>query len=117
MEKIFLKHPLELKNKETGEVVQRIDHVVMVRLKTGAYLNALDEAGSKQGSLMRALLCRAARLSAESVDRLELEDFMTLAKELESFLPSGLKTGASGSSLSPEPSGFPQDGSDGDPLN
>jgi len=117
MNKIFLNHPLELKSKETGEVVQRIDHVVMTPLKTGAFLNALDEAGSRQGSLMRALLSRACRLSGDNIDRLDLEDFMALSKEMESFLPAGLKTGATDLNLSPAPSGSPEVGSDGEYQN
>lgn len=114
MEPIFLKHPLRRVVKDTGEVIESIDSVTVTRLKTGALLNALDAAGERQGSLMRHLISQSTRLSLEDVNRLELEDFMAISAEMESFLPASLQIGGTASNSSPAPSGSQQDGNSGE---
>lgn len=116
MTTIYLKHPIELRTKD-GDVVKTIDSVEVTPLKTGALLNALDEAGKREGSLLRALFKRSTRMSGDDVDRLHLEDFAVIMAEVESFLPASLRTGGMHSNSSQEHSDFPTDGTNGAEVN
>ncbi len=117
MSEVFLKHPLKRVTKETGEVVEVIESVTVTKLQTGALLNALDEAGERQGSLMRHLISQSTRLTHEQVNRLDLDDFAAISAEMERFLPSSLRIGGTASNSSQEPSASRPDGKAGEPSS
>jgi hypothetical protein len=97
MTTVTLKEPLKTMVKETGEVVSEIKEVSVTPFATGTLLDAMDESGGRQGSLMRSLISKTTRLSHADVDRLDLEDFAAISEEMERFLPASLRTGALGS--------------------
>jgi hypothetical protein len=116
MKIVNLTEPLERKAKDGDEVLDKVDKVMVRRLKTGDLLNAIDGAGGKDnpGTLLRHLTSRATRLSLKEVDDLCLEDGMAVMEAVESFLPASLRTGTSALKSSQEASDIPPTSTPGD---
>jgi len=119
MKTITLIHPIEIKAKETGELLESISSVPVRRLKTGDLLSAIDAAGGddKPGTLLRYLTSRATRLTLKQVDDLELDDGVQIFEAVESFLPNSLRTGRIASNSSQGHSDTPPTSDGGDRDN
>jgi hypothetical protein len=116
MRTVLLTQPFELKAKDSDDVLEKIDKVMVRPLKTGDLLSAIDGAGGKDnpGTLLRHLTSRATRLTLNQIDNLCLEDGMAIFDAVESFLPASLRTGADASKSSQGPLDTPTMSTTGD---
>ncbi|TXH32525.1 MAG: phage tail assembly protein [Rhodospirillaceae bacterium] len=115
MKTITFQSPLEIRAKEGGEVIEKIESCTVRALKTGDLLSALDAAGEdKMGSLLAHLASRATRLTVKQIQSLSLEDGVEVIQTVESFLPASLRTGRLASPSSQGLSDTPPTFGDGD---
>jgi len=88
--------PIQIKGKQSGEVVQEITTITPRKLVAGDLVAAMDDSagGSKAGAMIRTLMSRMSGLTQKQVDTLDLSDFVRLQECVEAFLPTSLKTGS-----------------------
>lgn len=97
MEKVItLKKPIELKKKETGEVLETIPKVTVREPDFGDLMDALDDCPGKEvpkGRLIGALVGACTGLTPDMVRRLSMADGFAVTEAVTDFLPAGLLTG------------------------
>lgn len=88
---IPLSNPIELKAKDTGQVLVSVAEICLRKPLAGD-LMVFDQAAGKMEAMQR-LIAKVAGLDFETVKRMEVEDFYRVAEKLKDFLPDGLPTG------------------------
>ncbi len=92
-----LNFPIEIRNKETGEVIETIRELKIQRFK-GKHLKAADKAIGDSAKTL-ALIAAAAGIPVAYLDEMDVEDLSNLSEVLESFFgkPLPLATGRTSS--------------------
>ncbi len=95
MQTYKLKHPIELRDKESGEVIETITQLTIQRPK-GKHLKAMDKA---QGDVARtlALIGAVANQPPSVMDLLDGEDFAGMSEIVEDFFGGRRPTGGTSS--------------------
>lgn len=93
-----LKHPIELRNKETGAVTETITEFTIRRPK-GKQLKAMDRADGEVGRTL-ALMAAVCDQPPSVMDQLDVEDFAALGEVLDGFFGGRLLNGATGGTSS-----------------
>ncbi|SMF85923.1 Phage tail assembly chaperone protein, E, or 41 or 14 [Tistlia consotensis] len=115
MAPITLSKPIELRAKETGEVLVSITELTFREPEFGD-LAAFDQGSGKVDGLIH-LAARLAGIEVANMRKLCLADSMRVIDVIQGFLPAGLLTGAIAQPSSQAPSGSPQASSGGAPQS
>ena len=84
--KYTLKHPIEIRNKETGALLQTITELTLHRPK-GKVLKAIDKI-SGEGSAALAIFAAIACVPPSVMDEIDMEDLAMLQEVGAPFLKS-----------------------------
>lgn len=98
VETIKLQEPITVTLKRPGgdERTETIEQVDVHRFKARD-LRSIDPFGDNfEGSKILALVARITRQPIQVIDELGAADFLTLSEKVQSFMPNGQKTGATG---------------------
>lgn len=90
-----LKHPIEIRAKETGEIVETITELTFTRPK-GKHLKAMDRAEGETGKTL-ALLAAITGHPPSVMDQLDGEDLASFEELIEGFFGGRRPTGATSS--------------------
>lgn len=87
-----LKHPIEVRSAESGEVIENLTALALKRPK-GKQLKAMDKAEGEVGKIL-ALIAACSGQPPKIMDELDAEDFTALGVIVEGFFGGRLPTGA-----------------------
>lgn len=95
---VKLRGPIERRSKETGQVLERIEELVIRPLKLGDLVAAMDASGGGRdlGTLTLHLAARACGVPAGDLAELGMEDGQEVLDAVTGFMPAGLKAGTKG---------------------
>ena len=88
-----LQFPVELKSRD-GEVTERIDSLIMRRLKGKDMRDIANASAKGAGEAMAVLICRSAQIPPSTFDQLDGEDVAELGVVASGFIGGALPTGA-----------------------
>lgn len=114
-----LTRPLELRSKETGQVLVAITELRLRRPTLGDLVDAMSGAGpaTSRGEFTIHFASLLSGTPVADLRRLDITDGMALMEALVDFMPAGLLTGSSGSPSSPAASASPPTGEAGGQPN
>lgn len=90
---IALAHPIEIRDKDSGELIERIE-ALQLRPPTARDLRAMDKAQGEVGKSI-ALLAALASVPPSTIDLLDAADYLAASEVLASLVGKPPGTGAS----------------------
>lgn len=92
---VTLKHPIEIRAKDSGEIIETITEVTLSRVK-GRHLKALDSVTGDYNQTL-FLIAKMTGHPPSTIDEMDGEDITAIGEIIEGFFGKRRKTGKTSS--------------------